>query len=106
MAWCCCCCHVCSYSDVAIYLYMMRGAGRTMKSHQVQAANGTSLSLPDVSANYVATVPIVDLLRAVTPLAWARWITSGGKSGKYGAVSAALYGNNKEWCAHVGLAVF
>ena len=68
-----------------------------MATHQVQAPDGTTVTLPDTAATYQGIVPILDLLRAVTPLAWARWITSGGKTGKYGLVSAALYGNNKEW---------
>lgn len=75
---------------------MMRGAGASMATHQVEAPNGTAVSLPDTAAHYRRVLPILDLLRAVTPLAWARWITSGGKTGKYGPASAALYGNNKE----------
>lgn len=87
----------CSYSDVAIYLYMTRGAGTTMATHQLQTPDGTTIMLPDTATYYRATVPVLDLLRAVTPLAWGRWITSGGKTGKYGPATAALYGNNKEW---------
>lgn len=87
-----------SYSDVAIYRNMLRGAGKSdMATHQVQAGNGTTVTLPNPSVSYTSTVPILDLLRAVTPLTWGRWITSGGRSGPYSAVTAAMYGNNKEW---------
>jgi hypothetical protein len=86
-----------SYSDIAIYLYMQRGVAATMATHQLQAPNGSTVTLPDVASYYQHTAPILDLLRAVTPLTWGRWITSGGKTGKYGPVTAALYGNNKEW---------
>lgn len=92
-----CCVYLCSYSDVAIYLYMMRGAGSDMQTRTVQAPNGTSVVLPDSASHYSHVAPVLDLMRAVTPLSWARWITSGGKSGKYGPVSVAMYGNNKEW---------
>jgi hypothetical protein len=90
-----CCCR--SYNDVAIYLYMMRGAGTTMATYQLQRADGTTMTLPNAALYYARTVPILDLLRAVEPLTWSRWITSGGKTGKYGPVIAALYGNNKAW---------
>lgn len=76
---------------------MMRGAGSSMATHQLKQADGTFITVPNAAAHYTRTVPILDLLRAVEPLTWARWITSGGKSGKYGPVSAALYGNNKAW---------
>lgn len=87
----------CSYSDVAIYLNMVKATGAKMKAHRVRAVNGSLVWLPNASAYYAATLPVLDLLRAVTPLTWARWITDGGKRGKYGAVMAAMYGNNKEW---------
>lgn len=86
-----------SYSDVAIHLTMMRGAGATMATHQLQAPDGTTVTLPDTAATYRGIATVLDLLRAVTPLAWARWITSGGKTGKYGPATAAMYGNNTEW---------
>jgi hypothetical protein len=35
------------------------------------------------------------LLRAETPLAWARWITSGGKTGKHGPATALQHGNRQ-----------
>lgn len=96
----------CSYSDVAIYLYMMRGAGAAMATHQLQTPGGATVTLPDAAANYRNTVPILDLLRGVTPLAWGRWITAGGKTGTYGPATAALYGNNKEWCVRTLVLAF
>lgn len=76
---------------------MMRGAGTTMATHQLQRTDGTTMTLPNAALDYARSVPIVDLLHAVEPLSWSRWITCGGKTGKYGPVTAALYGNNKAW---------
>jgi hypothetical protein len=100
--WCCCCCAAHSYSDVAIALNMLlaRSPGGSLPTHQVLAPNDSMVTLPDASVSYGATVPLLDLLRAVTPLAWARWITAGGwgRVHKHGPATAAMYGSNAEWC--------
>jgi hypothetical protein len=87
-----------SYSDVAIHKHMMLAQGGSMRTHSVLAPNGSLVTLPDAGAYYAATVPVLDLLRAVTPLAWARWIT-GHNTGPYSAATNALYGNNRNWHA-------
>lgn len=77
----------------------MLTANATLPLHTVMAPSGSLVSLPNAGLFYSSTVPLLDLLRAVTPLAWARWMTAGGRSGAYAAATSAAYGNNKEWHA-------
>lgn len=90
-----------SYSDVAIARSMRASAGaaQELPLHTVLAPNGTLVRLPDASGSFAGIRPVVDLLRAVTPLGWARLITGASKPGPYGGATAALYGNNAEWHA-------
>lgn len=90
-----------SYSDVAISRYMLADASsQQLPTKAVAAQNGSVLQLPDTTSYYGSVASVTDVLRAVTPLAWGRFITSVSKPGQaYGAATAALYGNNKEWHA-------
>lgn len=80
-----------SYSEAAIGFAMNY-------TKQVTLPNGTTITLP---AMFTAPPSILDITRAVTPLAWARFITGtsskGGPGFIYGPQMAAAYGNNKEW---------
>eukprot|EP00878_Enallax_costatus_P019068 GHUV01020105.1.p1 GENE.GHUV01020105.1~~GHUV01020105.1.p1 ORF type:complete len:263 (+),score=58.50 GHUV01020105.1:665-1453(+) len=89
-----------SYSDVAISLNMKLDAAAVAKGlplRPIQAPNGTSVQLPDTTEFYATTGPTLDVLRAVTPFGWGRFITNSGKGGPEGKRVAAMYGNNKEW---------
>lgn len=89
-----------SYSDVAIDLNMKLDAAAVaegLKLRPIQAPNGTTVQLPDTTSFYASVGPILDVLRAVTPLGWGRFITNGDKTGPEGKRVAAMYGNNKEW---------
>jgi pimeloyl-ACP methyl ester carboxylesterase len=82
-----------SYNDAAIALQWM-GA----KNVTFTRADGTTVTRPDLAMMYNFPLGATDAMRALTPLAWARFITLKPEDGSYwkGAMNAA-YGNNKEW---------
>jgi pimeloyl-ACP methyl ester carboxylesterase len=75
-----------SYSQTAIAL--------DMSSFQMKATSNAEIVRPATPPTMRA-VPIVDFVRALTPLSLTRLIHMPVKGYKYAAVTAALYGNNK-----------
>ena len=82
-----------SYNDAAIALQWM-GA----KNVTVLSSNGTTVTRPDLAVLATGPLGACDAMRALTPLAWARFVTMHPEAGSHwkGARNAA-YGNNKVW---------
>jgi pimeloyl-ACP methyl ester carboxylesterase len=78
-----------SYDDVAIALGWLGG-----RNVSVMLPCGLTIVRPALSQMNPALVSILDVIRAVTPLAWARFVTMSGGSYPYQAAHDAMYG---EW---------
>uniref|UniRef100_A0A383VZY8 AB hydrolase-1 domain-containing protein n=1 Tax=Tetradesmus obliquus TaxID=3088 RepID=A0A383VZY8_TETOB len=84
-----------SYDDVAIALGYLGS-----REVNVTLPSGRTTTRPALSQTSPALVSVLDIVRAVTPLAWARFITmNSGGSYPYQGARNAMYGNNKEWHA-------
>lgn len=82
-----------SYDDVAIALGYLGS-----QAVNVSLPSGRTIQRPALSQTSPALVSVLDLVRGITPLAWARFITMNpGSSYPYQGARNAMYGNNKEW---------
>lgn len=84
-----------SYDNVAISL-VYAGSSNTSAT----LPSGRAVTRPALTHLGRGTLALVDVMRGVTPLAWARFITAGHDAGYpyLGAYNAA-YGGNKAWQA-------
>jgi pimeloyl-ACP methyl ester carboxylesterase len=85
-----------SFDSIAIALGYMGSYNVT-----VTLKNGETVVRPKFTYLTPERGALVDVLRAISPLAWARFITNTGASSNYtyAGASDAVYGNNKEWQA-------
>jgi pimeloyl-ACP methyl ester carboxylesterase len=78
-----------SYDDVAIALGWLGG-----RNVSVTLPSGRTIVRPALSQMNPMLVSIIDIVRAITPLVWARFVTMSGGSYPHQAARNAMYG---EW---------
>jgi pimeloyl-ACP methyl ester carboxylesterase len=78
-----------SYDDVAIALGWLGG-----RKVNVTLPSGRTILRPVLSQTSAALVSILDIIRAVTPFAWARFVTTSTGGYPYQAARNAMYGES------------